>query len=70
MKHLPEFIVLLTLEENYRQELLEINEADIIFRKILHSPYLQDLHDVALMGLENIKAPVDGPIERKPSPVT
>lgn len=57
----------LTLEEEYRRELLEIHETDVAFRLVLQSPALEELHEIATVGLQHLNAPVDGPLERKAS---
>jgi hypothetical protein len=68
LTHVPvkNWPVMLTLDEDKQRELRDKHEVDVFFRRIAGANALQELHQMALMGLEYLKAPVDGPLQRRP----
>jgi hypothetical protein len=57
---------MLTLDEDKQRELRDKHEVDVFFRRIARANELQELHQMALMGLEYLKAPINGPLQRRP----
>ncbi|ELR17569.1 RhoGEF domain containing protein [Acanthamoeba castellanii str. Neff] len=58
-------MVMLTLDEDKQRELRDKHEVDVFFRRIARANELQELHQMALMGLEYLKAPINGPLQPK-----